>query len=70
MLVHDEICSVEVAKRKELLQLEIERQIELGGEGLDAQDCYFLEINLSDLECSSGEDQYYWMIAIQAARED
>ena len=70
VLVHDETCGAEMAKRKELLQLEIERQIELGGDGLDEQDRYLLEINLSDLECSSGEDQYYWMISIQAARKD
>ena len=70
VLVHNEICGVDAAMRKELLQLEIEKQIELGGEGLDKQDRYLLEINLGDLKCSSGEEQYYWMILIQTARED
>ena len=37
---------------------------------MDEQDKYLLEINLEDLEHSSGEDQYYWLLAIQAARED
>ena len=37
---------------------------------MDEQDKYLLEINLEDLEHSSGEDQYYWLLAIQSARED
>ena len=47
----------------------IEDQLELGGEGLDEQDRYLLEINLEDLETTTGEDQTYWLLAIQAARE-
>ena len=42
---------------------EIEHQILLGGTGLDKQDRYLLEINVEDLESSSGEDQYYWLLA-------
>ena len=59
-----------LAERKEELQRKIEDQIELGGSGLDEQDRYLLEINLEDLETSTGEDQYYWLIAIRAARAD
>ena len=70
VLVHDEVCGVDAAEKKELLQLEIEKQIELGGEGIDEQDCYLLDINLSDLECLSEENQYHCIILIQAARED
>ena len=70
VVVHDIVGGSEAVKRKQDLQIEIERQIELGGRGLDEQDKYLLEINLEDLECSSGEDQYYWLLAIQAARED
>ena len=44
--------------------------MELGGSGLDEQDRYLLEINLEDLDTSTGEDQYYWLIAIRAARAD
>ena len=68
--VHDLAGGLVAVQRKQELQIEIERQIELGGEGLAEQDRYLLEINLDDLERSSGEDQYYWLIAIQAARED
>ena len=70
IVVHDIVGGLEAVKRKQDLQIEIERQIELGGRGLDEQDKYLLEINLEDLECSSGEGQYYWLLAIQAARED
>ena len=66
----DTVSSLKEAERKEELQKEIEDQIELGGLGLDEQDRYLLEINLEDLETSTREDQYYWLIAIQASRED
>ena len=56
MLVHDEACGVAAAQRKELLQLEIETQIELGEEGLDEQDQWLLGTGLSGLESSLGED--------------
>ena len=70
MLVHDTVSGLKAAENKEELQREIENQIELGGAGLDEQDRYLLEINLEDLETSTGEDQYYWLIGIQAARAD
>jgi hypothetical protein len=69
MQVHDTVCGSEAAQRKEELKQLIEDQIELGSEGLDEQDRYLLDINPEDLEISSGEDQYYWLVAIQAARE-
>ena len=62
--VHDVVGGSEAVKRKQELQNKIERQIELGEEGLDEQDKYLLEINLEDLEDSSGEDQYYWLLSI------
>ena len=58
MLVHDTVSGLKAAERKEEPQMEIEDQIELGGAGLDEQDRYLLEINLEDLETSTGEDQY------------
>ena len=70
MLVHDTVSGLKAAERKEELQREIEDQIELGGVGRDKQDRYLLEINLEDLENSTGEDQYYWLIAKRAARTD
>ena len=68
--VHDTVSGLKLAERKEELQREIEDQIELGGAGIDKQDRYLLDINLEDLETSTGEDQYYWLISILAARAD
>ena len=70
MLVHNIVSGLKAAERKEELQMAIENQIALGGAGLHKQDRYLLKINLEDLEFSSGEDQYYWLIAIRAARAD
>jgi hypothetical protein len=55
--------------RKEELQRAIEDELELGGEGLAEEDLYLLEINLDDLETTSGELQAYWLLSIRAARE-
>ena len=44
-------------------------QLDLGGEGMAEEDKYLLEINLDELDSTSGEAQEYWLLAIQAARE-
>ena len=41
----------------------------LGGEGLAEEDEYLLEINLDDLDNSTGEDQIYWLMALKTARK-
>jgi hypothetical protein len=42
----------------------------IGGEGLDKDDMFLLEINLDDLlDSSTRDDQEYWLLALQAARE-
>ena len=56
-----------VTLRKEELQLEIERQQELGTAGLLDEDCRFAECNLGDLEDSSGTKETYWLLAIRVA---
>ena len=68
--VHDIVSGVHATRRKEELQGAIEDQLDLGEDGLDEQDKWLLDINLEDLETTSGEDQYYWLLQIQAARED
>ena len=40
-----------------------------GVQDLQEEDQYLLEVNLEDLETSSGERQEYWLLAIQAARK-
>ena len=67
--VHDSMSGILATERKEKLQSEIETQIQLGGEGLEPEDRFLLEINLEDLETTSGETQEYWLMAILAARE-
>ena len=41
----------------------------MGEEGLAKEDEYLLDINLDDLDDSSGEDQAIWLLALKAARE-
>ena len=67
--VHDRIAGTLATQRKEELQMEIERQQELGKEGLLEEDCYLAECNLGDLEETSGILETYWLLSIQAARE-
>ena len=66
--VHDTSTGLLATRRKEDLQKAIEDQLELGGEGLEDEDKWLLEINLEDLETTSGETQEYWLLAILAAR--
>ncbi len=54
---------------KEELQQEIEAQQEQGYEGLLEEDQYLAEVNLDNLESSSGKRQEYWLDAIRAAKE-
>ncbi len=57
--VHDGISGRHATLRKEELQLEIERQQELGTDGLLDEDCHLAECNLEDLEVCSGEKETY-----------
>lgn len=54
--VHDAIAGELATTRKEEIRQELEEQIAMGGEGLEEEDQYLLEINLDDIETSSGED--------------
>ena len=67
--VHDRISGTIATQRKEELQMEIERQQELGTEGLLEEDCYLAECNLGDLDETSGISETYWLLVIQATRE-
>jgi hypothetical protein len=42
--------------------------MELDKEGLLEEDHWMLEVNLGNLEGSSGEKEEYWLLAIKAAR--
>ena len=69
LVVHDTISGTMVTRDKEELQQEIEKQRELGGEGLAEGDKWMMEIDLENLDNTSGESQFYWLVAIQTARE-
>ena len=58
-----------VTKRKEELQMEIEKQREMSKDNLLPEDKFLAEVNLSSLEHSSGERQAYWLLAIKIARK-
>jgi hypothetical protein len=66
--VHDFISGDIATKRKEEIKRDLDDLIELGGEGLEEEDLYLLEINLDDLDTTSGELQTYWLLALRAAR--
>ena len=67
--VHDKITGTLATCRKEELKEAILDQLYIGEEGLAEEDKYLLEINLKDLECTSGIKQHYWLLAIRAARK-
>ncbi len=66
--IHDVVSGAQATIRKEAIQKEIEEQIELGEAGLLEEDNWMLEVNLGDLESTSGEQEQYWLVAIKAAR--
>ena len=48
---------------------EVSYQLELGAEGLAEDNRFLLECNFDELTTTDGEQQEYWILAIQTARE-
>ena len=67
--IHDAVSGTQATIRKEAIQKEIKEQMELGEAGLLEEDNWMLEVNLGDLESTSGEQEQYWLVAIKAAWE-
>ena len=67
--VHNSISGTTETLRKEEIQMEIEKQQELGTDSLEEGDKYLMEINLENLENTSDEKQNYWLLEILAVRE-
>ena len=67
--VHNRVQGTTATQRKEDLQREIEEQQDQGFDGLLEEDQFLREVNLEDLESTSGERQEYWLVAVRAARE-
>ena len=67
---HDKLSGTIATVRKEAIQKEIETQQDMGiGDDWEREDRYLAEVNLEDLELSSGNNQEYWLLAIRTARE-
>lgn len=62
------VASVSECKKKELKKAIEDELALIGGEGLPEEDLYLFEINLDELETTSGKNQAYWLLAICAAR--
>ena len=69
VVVHDKTAGDLVTRRKEEIRAALEEQMDLGEEGLAEEDRFLLEINLDELDNSTGEDQTYWLLALRAARD-
>ena len=67
-IVHDPVSGTIATAKKEELLVEIERQRELGDVGLLEEDKYLAEVNLEEMATSLEEQQHYWLLAIQTAR--
>ncbi len=65
--MNNAVTGVMATDCKEKIQHFIEDQLDMGEKGSDTQDHYLLEINLEDLETSSGKEQHYWLLQIKAA---
>ena len=55
LVVYDNITGLLHTHRMDELQIEIEKQQEIGAEGLLKEDPFLAEVNLEDLETSSGK---------------
>ncbi len=58
--IHNRLNGTNATLRKEELQREIKSQQEMGMEGLMEEDQYLAEVNLEDLESTTGERQENW----------
>ena len=66
--MHDNVSELLASERKEELLKLIAEEQERGEDGLEEEDRWLLEVNLDDLETTSGKTQAYWLLAIKAAR--
>jgi hypothetical protein len=69
VLVHDRATDTMVNQHKAALLEEITAQLSMGAESLMEDDKFLLECNLSDIVTTNGEQQEYWLLAIQAAQK-
>jgi hypothetical protein len=69
ILVHGWNTGTLISAHKDNLLKEIDHQLMLGSENLADEDRFLLECNFDELVTTNGEQQEYWLPAIQAAQE-
>ena len=69
VMVHYSTTGTLRTNRKEEIKLEIERQKDLGSEGMLEKEKFLAEVRLEDLESTNGDKQEYWLLAIKLARK-
>ncbi len=68
--MHDKAMGTLQTLQKEELHREIDwQELEASSDDLLEEDQYLAEVNIEDLETTSGERQEYWLMAIRVARE-
>ena len=68
IIVHDRDCGTARSLWKEKIMQDIEWQLSCDDELLK-EDWYLMEIDIGDMSYTSGEQQEYWLLAVQAARK-
>ncbi len=69
VLVHNQNTGTLLFAHKNNLLKKIDHQLMLGLEGLADEDRFLLKCIFDELVTSNGEQQEYWHLAIQVARE-
>ena len=67
--MHDEVSGALVNKKKEELRDKTEEVQAMAGEDLLEEDKFLAEVNLDDLEESSGEERTYWLLAMETYKK-
>jgi hypothetical protein len=69
VVVHDKMAGDLASQRKEDIRKALEEQLAMGEDGLEEDDKFLLDINFDEFNATTREDQEYWLLALQAARE-
>jgi hypothetical protein len=67
VLVHDRTTGTLISSHKAKLLKEINHQLTLGPKGLSEEDRFLLECNFDEITSTTGEQQEYWLLAIEAS---
>ena len=68
-MVQNPVAGTITTARKEEVLKEIQYQRELGDKGLLEEDTHLAEVSLEEMEDTSRERQYYWLLAIKTVHK-